>query len=163
MSDDAIILKITDGSVVVRSTDTVVVHTTDTVVTAVAGATGPQGPTGATGATGPQGPAGAAGAAGANGQFGLADQGVKTSNFTAAAGGLYRVDTTSSAVTCTLPSSPADLATVAVKIVAPNPVVNYVTISGGTFNAAGGATTVWVNFPAQKSSPMPDWLLAVVK
>lgn len=33
----------------------------------------------------------------------------------------------------------------------------------GVIHAAGGATTVWVNFPAQKSSPMPDWLLAVVK
>ena len=33
----------------------------------------------------------------------------------------------------------------------------------GVIHAAGGATTVWVNFPAQKSSPMPDWLLAVLK
>jgi acyl-CoA thioester hydrolase len=33
----------------------------------------------------------------------------------------------------------------------------------GVIHAAGGATTVWVNFPAQKSSPLPDWLLAVVK
>jgi acyl-CoA thioester hydrolase len=24
--------------------------------------------------------------------------------------------------------------------------------------ASGGATTVWVDFPAQKSAPMPDWL-----
>jgi acyl-CoA thioester hydrolase len=25
-------------------------------------------------------------------------------------------------------------------------------------NAAGGATTVWVDFPKQKSLPIPDWL-----
>jgi acyl-CoA thioester hydrolase len=24
--------------------------------------------------------------------------------------------------------------------------------------AAGGATTIWVNFPAQKSAPLPDWM-----
>lgn len=27
-----------------------------------------------------------------------------------------------------------------------------------TVYAAGGATTVWTDFPAQKSAPMPDWL-----
>ena len=32
----------------------------------------------------------------------------------------------------------------------------------GTFYATGGATTVWVDFPRQKSLPMPDWLRAVV-
>ncbi len=26
--------------------------------------------------------------------------------------------------------------------------------------AAGGATTVWTDFPAQKSAPLPDWLRA---
>ena len=26
--------------------------------------------------------------------------------------------------------------------------------------AAGGATTVWVNFPLKKSAPIPDWLRA---
>ncbi len=30
----------------------------------------------------------------------------------------------------------------------------------GEIFAAGGATTVWVNFPAQKSAPMPDWMRA---
>ncbi|MGA0569350.1 acyl-CoA thioesterase [Variovorax sp. VNK109] len=30
----------------------------------------------------------------------------------------------------------------------------------GVIYAAGGATTVWVNFPAQKSAPMPDWMRA---
>ncbi len=28
--------------------------------------------------------------------------------------------------------------------------------------AAGGATTVWVDFPKQKSLPLPDWLRAIV-
>ena len=27
-----------------------------------------------------------------------------------------------------------------------------------TVYAAGGATTVWTDFPAQKSAPLPDWL-----
>jgi acyl-CoA thioester hydrolase len=29
-------------------------------------------------------------------------------------------------------------------------------------HAEGGATTVWVDFPAQKSKPLPDWLLDLV-
>jgi acyl-CoA thioester hydrolase len=33
----------------------------------------------------------------------------------------------------------------------------------GVIHAAGGATTVWVNFPAQKSTPMPAWLSDVLK
>jgi len=32
----------------------------------------------------------------------------------------------------------------------------------GVICADGGATTVWVDFPAQKSAPMPDWLRAVI-
>ncbi|MFO1243991.1 MAG: acyl-CoA thioesterase [Ramlibacter sp.] len=28
----------------------------------------------------------------------------------------------------------------------------------GVIYAAGGATTIWVNFPAQKSAPLPDWM-----
>jgi acyl-CoA thioester hydrolase len=27
-------------------------------------------------------------------------------------------------------------------------------------HAAGGATTIWVDFPAQKSAPLPDWMRA---
>ncbi|MCJ0763930.1 acyl-CoA thioesterase [Variovorax terrae] len=30
----------------------------------------------------------------------------------------------------------------------------------GVICAAGGATTIWVNFPAQKSAPLPDWVRA---
>lgn len=32
----------------------------------------------------------------------------------------------------------------------------------GVVYASGGATTVWVDFPKQKSMPMPDWLRAIV-
>jgi acyl-CoA thioester hydrolase len=32
----------------------------------------------------------------------------------------------------------------------------------GVVHAEGGATTVWVDFPAQKSKPLPDWLLDLV-
>ena len=32
----------------------------------------------------------------------------------------------------------------------------------GFIHAAGGATTVWVDFPAQKSKPLPDWLRKIV-
>lgn len=34
--------------------------------------------------------------------------------------------------------------------------------SPGLLNAAGGATTVWVDYKAQKSRPLPDWLRALV-
>ena len=32
----------------------------------------------------------------------------------------------------------------------------------GLLNATGGATTVWVDYKAQKSRPLPDWLRALV-
>lgn len=32
----------------------------------------------------------------------------------------------------------------------------------GVLYATGGATTVWVDFPKQKSAPLPDWLRRVV-
>jgi acyl-CoA thioester hydrolase len=32
----------------------------------------------------------------------------------------------------------------------------------GVIYAEGGATTVWVNFPAGKSMPLPEWLRALV-
>lgn len=32
----------------------------------------------------------------------------------------------------------------------------------GEVCADGGATTVWVDFPRQKSSPLPDWLRALL-
>jgi acyl-CoA thioester hydrolase len=33
----------------------------------------------------------------------------------------------------------------------------------GTVYAAGGATTVWVDFPRQKSIPMPGWFRALIE
>jgi len=33
----------------------------------------------------------------------------------------------------------------------------------GVLYAAGGATTVWVDFPQQKSVPLPDWLRAAIE
>lgn len=33
----------------------------------------------------------------------------------------------------------------------------------GVIYAAGGAKTVWTDFPKQKSAPMPDWLRALVE
>jgi acyl-CoA thioester hydrolase len=32
----------------------------------------------------------------------------------------------------------------------------------GVIYASGGAKTVWVDFPKQKSAPLPDWLRALV-
>jgi acyl-CoA thioester hydrolase len=32
----------------------------------------------------------------------------------------------------------------------------------GLIQAEGGATTVWIDFPSGKSTPMPDWLRALV-
>jgi acyl-CoA thioester hydrolase len=28
--------------------------------------------------------------------------------------------------------------------------------------AAGGATTIWVNFPLQKAAPLPEWMRSQV-
>jgi acyl-CoA thioester hydrolase len=33
----------------------------------------------------------------------------------------------------------------------------------GTLYASGGATTVWVDFPKQKSLPLPDWLRKAIE
>jgi len=33
----------------------------------------------------------------------------------------------------------------------------------GVICAAGGATTIWVDFPKQKAAPLPDWLRALVQ
>lgn len=32
----------------------------------------------------------------------------------------------------------------------------------GVVFAAGGATTIWVDFPKQKAVPLPDWVRALV-
>jgi acyl-CoA thioester hydrolase len=33
----------------------------------------------------------------------------------------------------------------------------------GVICAAGGATTIWVNFPSQKAAALPDWMRAIVE
>lgn len=33
----------------------------------------------------------------------------------------------------------------------------------GVVHASGGATTIWVDFPKQKSVPLPDWMRAIVQ
>jgi acyl-CoA thioester hydrolase len=33
----------------------------------------------------------------------------------------------------------------------------------GVVHASGGATTVWVDFPKQKSLPIPDWLRKLIE
>ena len=33
----------------------------------------------------------------------------------------------------------------------------------GLICAAGGATTIWVDFPAQKSKKLPDWMRSIVE
>ncbi|MES2687551.1 MAG: acyl-CoA thioesterase, partial [Pseudomonadota bacterium] len=32
----------------------------------------------------------------------------------------------------------------------------------GVIYAAGGATTIWVDFPRQKAATLPDWMRAIV-
>jgi acyl-CoA thioester hydrolase len=32
----------------------------------------------------------------------------------------------------------------------------------GVIHAAGGATTIWVDFPSQKAATLPDWMRAIV-
>lgn len=69
---------------------------------------------------------------------------VKTTNYTAAPGDLVPVDTTSGAVTITLPTAPADKTRIAVKLVILGG-SNAVTIARGgadVFNKAGGSTSL---------------------
>jgi len=68
----------------------------------------------------------------------------KTSAYTAVPGDYVPVDTTSGAVTITLPTAPAAGTNIAVKLVANGGTSNAVTIAAGgadVFNNAGGATT----------------------
>jgi len=32
----------------------------------------------------------------------------------------------------------------------------------GVIYAAGGATTIWVDFPSQKAASLPDWMRSIV-
>lgn len=77
---------------------------------------------------------------------------VKTGAYSAAAGDFVPVDTTSGAVTVTLPTAPADLTVVAVKMIATATVPNAVSVvTGGSdvFNKAGGGTSLTLSLPSQ--------------
>lgn len=73
---------------------------------------------------------------------GITPTGIKTANYTAAAGEFVPVDTTSGPVTITLPAAPVDGAMVDVKLIAGT---NPVTVTRGgtaTFDIAGGPTSL---------------------
>lgn len=77
---------------------------------------------------------------------------VQTSNFTAAVGNLYPVDTTSSAITVTLPTTPSDGTQIGIKAIAPNPLVNAVTVNAGgsaVFNKTSGSTSLTLSLTNQ--------------
>ena len=77
---------------------------------------------------------------------------VQASNFSATVGTLYPVDTTGSTVTVTLPTTPADGSQIGIKAIAPNPLVNAVTINAGgsaVFNKAGGSTSLTLTLTNQ--------------
>jgi hypothetical protein len=81
----------------------------------------------------------------------LARTAVKTANYTAAAGDLVPVDTTSGAVTVTLPNAPADKTMVAVKHIIQGG-TNAVTIAcagSDVFNRAGGPTSATLPYANQ--------------
>jgi len=92
----------------------------------------------AAGAPGPQGPAGSGGGSS------LARTTVKTSAYTAAAGDLVPVDTTSAPVTVTLPSAPADKTQVAVELVTQGGTNTATAACAGSdvFTKTGGPTTL---------------------
>jgi|GEM_PF-515752 len=75
----------------------------------------------------------------------LSPTAVKTSAYTAVVGEFVPVDTTSGAVTITLPTTPADKARISIKLVAPTTVTNNVTVAAGgsdIFNRSGGTATL---------------------
>ena len=91
-------------------------------------------PGGLPGPTGPPGPAGA----------GLTPTAVKTSAYAAAPSDFVPVDTTSGAVTITLPAAPADQTVIGVKMVKQGG-TNAVTVAAGgsdRFNITGGASSL---------------------
>jgi hypothetical protein len=84
-------------------------------------------------------------------RLGLTPTAVKTAPYTAVAGDLVPVDTTSGAVTVTLPTAPADGAVVCVKQITRGG-TNTVTVACGgsdVFNKAAGATSATLTLLAQ--------------
>jgi hypothetical protein len=84
----------------------------------------------------------------------LTQTATKTSAYAAAAGDFVCVDTTSGAVTITLPNAPADLTVVAVKMTASTATPNAVTIAcagSDVFNKTGGSTSATLTLLEQSS------------
>jgi hypothetical protein len=80
-----------------------------------------------------------------SGASGLTPTAVKTAAYTAAVGDLVPVDTTSGAVTITLPTAPADKSQIGVKLVTQGTGNNVTIARGGSsdvFNKAGGSTSL---------------------
>lgn len=140
-------------------------NTTYWQVVANKGATGSTGSTGATGATGaagvvqsvvagsnvtvnsadPANPIVSSTGGGGGGGSTLTPTAVKTANYTAAVGDFVPCDTnTTGAFTVTLPTAPADLSQIAVKMIlqASTNVITIAAGGSGVFNKAGGSTTL---------------------
>src|SRR5210317_46268 len=81
----------------------------------------------------------------ANVSTGTSWQAVKTTSFTAVSGEGYFVDTTSGAITVTLPSSPSSGDYVVLKDYARNWGTNAVTTSSATFDGAASTETFSTN------------------
>ena len=76
-------------------------------------------------------------------------QSVKTANFTAVSGNAYPVNTTSGAVTVTLPSSPAAGAYVTIVDYAGTAATNAIIVAGNSSNIQGITTSVTINVNRQ--------------
>ena len=115
------------------STPTIVVQpVTPTVIVSAAGVQGPQGPSG-------------------GGASNLTRTAVQTGNYSAAAGDLVPVDTTTQAVTITLPNAPADKTQVAVELITQGG-SNAATVAcagSDVFSKTGGPTTLTLPLPGQ--------------
>lgn len=84
----------------------------------------------------------------------LTQTATKTSAYTASAGDFVCVDTTSGAVTITLPNAPADLTVVAVKMTASAATPNAVTIAcqgSDVINKTGGSTSLSLSLVEQSA------------
>jgi len=84
--------------------------------------------------------------------FALVPTGVQTSNYTAAANQLVVCDSSSGALSVTLPTAPADRTLIGIKLINsaadPNPVTVH-TGAGDVFNKTGGSTTATLDVPYQ--------------
>lgn len=80
-------------------------------------------------------------ATGAADKLGLTPTGVKTGNYTAAAGDLVPCDTSAGAFTLTFPTAPADNTVIGIKLVATGNALALALGGSDVFNVAGGSTS----------------------